>query len=87
MLAAIFLPLATISSVLGMNLRHGWENADPAAFWIAVSIGAFSGLVLTMIVANRPTPPVEARRFPARPKSSRCGSRCARYPIARESTC
>jgi hypothetical protein len=67
-LAAIFLPLATISSVLGMNLRHGWENADPAAFWIAVSIGAFSGLILTMIVANRPTPPVEARQRQKRTK-------------------
>ena len=60
-LAAIFLPLATISSVLGMNLRHGWENAEPWAFWIAVGIGAFSGLLLTMIVANRPAAPVEAR--------------------------
>jgi hypothetical protein len=58
-LAAIFLPLATISSVLGMNLRHGWENAEPWAFWVAVGIGAFSGLLLTMIVANRPAPPLE----------------------------
>jgi Mg2+ and Co2+ transporter CorA len=58
-LAAIFLPLATISSVLGMNLRHGWENADPPAFWVAVGIGAFAGLMLTVLVANRPAPPLE----------------------------
>jgi hypothetical protein len=60
-LAAIFLPLATISTVLGMNLRHGWENVGPEAFWFAVAIGAFAGLVLTMLVANRPAPPLEAR--------------------------
>jgi hypothetical protein len=67
-LAAIFLPLATISSVLGMNLRHGWENADPSAFWVAVGIGAVAGVLLTMIVANRPAPPLEARRMEKRPK-------------------
>src|SRR5687768_6964087 len=61
-LAAIFLPLATLAAVLGMNLRHGWENSDPSAFWIAVAVGAFAGLMLTMVVANRPAPPVEARR-------------------------
>jgi len=62
MLAAIFLPLATLASVLGMNLRHGWENSDPAAFWIVVMIGAFAGLMLTVLVANRPVPPAEVRR-------------------------
>jgi hypothetical protein len=67
-LAAIFLPLATISTVLGMNLRHGWENSGPEAFWIAVAIGAFSGLLLTMIVANRPVPPLEPRRAEKRKK-------------------
>lgn len=58
-LAAIFLPLATISSVLGMNLRHGWENGETAFFWIAVAIGAFAGMMLTVLVANRPAPPIE----------------------------
>jgi hypothetical protein len=58
-LAAIFLPLATISSVLGMNIHHGWENAEPPAFWIAVAIGALAGLILTVLVANRPAPPFE----------------------------
>jgi len=58
-LAAIFLPLATISSVLGMNLRHGWEDGDRAWFWIAVAIGAVAGLMLTVLVANRPAPPIE----------------------------
>jgi hypothetical protein len=58
-LAAIFLPLATISSVLGMNLRHGWENAEPSAFWLAVGMGAFAGLILTILVTSRPAPRVE----------------------------
>lgn len=67
-LAAIFLPLATLSTVLGMNLRHGWENGDPVAFWVAVGIGAVAGLLLTMIVANRPAPPLETRPQEKRPK-------------------
>ncbi|MEX2142947.1 MAG: hypothetical protein WD894_27065 [Pirellulales bacterium] len=70
-LAAIFLPLATISTVLGMNLRHGWENTGPEAFWIAVAIGAFAGLLLTMIVANRPAPPLEVGAREKRTKRRR----------------
>jgi hypothetical protein len=62
LMAAIFLPMATISSVLGMNLRHGWENADPVIFWIMVGVGVFAGVLLTMIVASRPAPPAAARR-------------------------
>jgi Mg2+ and Co2+ transporter CorA len=58
-LAAIFLPLATISSVLGMNLTHGWEHREHSVFWIAVAIGVFAGLMLTVLVANRPAPPLE----------------------------
>jgi hypothetical protein len=67
-LAAIFLPLATIASVLGMNLRHGWENAEPPAFWVAVAIGAFAGLMLTVLVANRPAPPLESKSRQKRTK-------------------
>jgi hypothetical protein len=58
-LAAIFLPLATLSAVLGMNLKHGWEEGDHAWFWTAVAIGALAGLLLTVLVANRPAPPIE----------------------------
>jgi hypothetical protein len=70
-LAAIFLPLATISSVLGMNLRHGWENAEPSAFWLAVSIGAVAGLILTILVTNRPPPRAETAPRPKRERRRR----------------
>jgi hypothetical protein len=62
LLAAIFLPLATLSAVLGMNIRHGWENADPSVFWITVGIGVVAGTALMVLVAHRPAPPMDTTR-------------------------
>lgn len=44
-LAAIFLPTATLASVMGMNLSHGMETASaPLPFLVAVVLGICLGL-------------------------------------------
>lgn len=44
-LAALFLPMATLAAVLGMNIPHGWEaSAPPGAFLMAVLAGAVLGI-------------------------------------------
>lgn len=46
-LAAIFLPLATIASLLGMNVKHGFEDFPPPLLFIVVLAGGLSlGLIL-----------------------------------------
>jgi hypothetical protein len=58
LLAAIFFPIASLSSVFGMNLSNGldaWQT--PALFWGILGAGLISGLLLTLIVAKKPTPP------------------------------
>jgi hypothetical protein len=42
-LAAIFFPLTAISSVFGMNLRSGLENAPLLVFWFVFLIGVALG--------------------------------------------
>ncbi|HVX12558.1 MAG TPA: CorA family divalent cation transporter [Pirellulales bacterium] len=57
-LAAIFLPVATLSAIFGMNLDHGLEiNGNPAAFWIVLAAGFIVGVLLTGILTNAPTQP------------------------------
>ncbi len=47
MLAAFFLPLATISSVFGSGLTNGFEERDaPLPFLVMVAAGLFAGIVL-----------------------------------------
>jgi hypothetical protein len=47
LLAAFFLPLATIASVFGMNLACGLENRnEPWMFWVAVGLGVVFGFLL-----------------------------------------
>ena len=53
MMAAFFLPLATISAVFGTNLQHGWEGAEPPIpFLLHVLIGLIAGAVLTVSVVG-----------------------------------
>ncbi len=44
-MAAIFFPLATISSVFGMNISHGFENR-PLAFWMILCVGTLLGVII-----------------------------------------
>ncbi len=55
LLAAIFLPIATLSAIFGMNLEHGLDVVgNPLAFWGVLLVGVVSGLLLTMAIAARP---------------------------------
>ncbi len=44
LLVALFLPLATIASVLGMNLDHGFDRKDPRVFFGVVLFGVLLGI-------------------------------------------
>ena len=50
-LAAIFLPVATISSVFGMNLPSGLESSQ-FMFWITFVLSMFLGGVIGFFVMN-----------------------------------
>lgn len=55
LLAALFFPIATLSSILGMNLVHGLEGTPaPHTFYVVLAIGLVTGLLLAVIVARRP---------------------------------
>ena len=51
-LVAIFLPLATLSSVFGMNLRSGMEGAPMVLFWMVMLLGVAIGAVIGVYVMN-----------------------------------
>ncbi|HTN74038.1 MAG TPA: CorA family divalent cation transporter [Pirellulaceae bacterium] len=52
LLAAFFFPLATIAAVLGVNIKHGWEEIPPPLpFFIMLGAGLLSGLLLMLYVS------------------------------------
>ena len=51
-LAAVFLPMATLSSVFGMNLKSGLEGVSPALFWFLLGIGTATGVAIGVFVMN-----------------------------------
>jgi len=63
-LAAIFFPIVTISSIFGMNLSHGLENAPFGAglFWLTVAGGIALGLFLKMALLDAPARPKRVDR-------------------------
>jgi hypothetical protein len=55
MIAAIFLPVTAVATLLGMNLKHGLEEFPaPWTFWITLALTFFLGL---WIKASMPRPP------------------------------
>jgi len=61
LLAAIFFPIASVSSIFGMNLRSGLDDVPaPLLFWAIVAIGLITGIMLTFVIASRPAPPITA---------------------------
>ena len=53
MLAAIFFPLTAISSVFGMNLRSGLEDASILIFWVVSVLGILLGFAIREWVLTR----------------------------------
>lgn len=57
-LVAFFFPLATVAGILGMNLKHGLEDADRTSGpWPLVSVlgfGLITGVLLALFVTRKP---------------------------------
>ncbi|HEY0137312.1 MAG TPA: hypothetical protein VGB85_24685, partial [Nannocystis sp.] len=65
MIAAVFLPVTAVATLLGMNLRHGLEDwPAPLTFWVTLVLCFVMGL---WIKASMPRPPA---REPAPARSS-----------------
>lgn len=57
LLAAFFLPLATLSGVLGVNLEHGLETSSPPLpFLLHVLVGLGAGVLLSVAVVGAARP-------------------------------
>ncbi|MGZ0170163.1 MAG: CorA family divalent cation transporter [Planctomycetales bacterium] len=53
-LVAFFFPIATLSSIFGTNLIHGYENKDsPWLFLLMLLSGLLFGLVLTIAITRK----------------------------------
>jgi hypothetical protein len=64
LLAAVFFPVATLSTVygavFGMILAHGDQGwSTPALFWLLLGLGLMCGFVLARIIARKPVPVAE----------------------------
>ncbi len=54
-LAALFFPVTAMSSIFGMNFASGLEPvAGPWLFWLILVAGFISGLLLMLVITNRP---------------------------------
>lgn len=57
-LVALFFPIATVSTIFGMNLRHGLEQYNsPIAFWGVIAASFIAGMLLSSAIVKRPLPP------------------------------
>jgi len=53
-LAAFFFPLATLSAIFGINLKHGFEDAPPPIpFLLLLGAGLLSGMVLMKYITRK----------------------------------
>jgi Mg2+ and Co2+ transporter CorA len=51
-LAAITFPIMAVATVLGMNLRHGFENQSPLYFMVVLVSGVVIGMFVKRWVAR-----------------------------------
>lgn len=51
-MACVFLPLAAIASVFGMNLKHGLEASPVWVFWLVLAGGILLGVTLSGLLVN-----------------------------------
>lgn len=79
MIAAVFLPVTAVATLLGMNLRHGLESwPSPWTFWVTLGLCFLFGL---WIKASMPRPPARepaaarTARAPGKPTSKSASSK------------
>ncbi len=54
MLVAFFFPIATLTALLGVNLKHGYEETHwPYLFLATIAVGLVLGLLLTAFVGRK----------------------------------
>lgn len=46
LLAALFFPLTALSSVFGMNIASGFDDAGAAMFWVIFAVGGAAGFAM-----------------------------------------
>ena len=69
LLAATFFPIATIGTIFGMNLTHGFEGPGfGGLFWFLLVFGLMSGVALAAVIAKRPKAPSRSRSKMRPPK-------------------
>lgn len=54
LLAALFFPIATASSIFGMNLNHGLDGHNHETFFIVLLISLLIGGVLMLLINRKP---------------------------------
>ncbi len=66
-LAAVFFPVTAIATIMGMNLKHGFEDGPFWWFWAATILAFVAGFAVRVLVVKPTAPPAERGR-PARRK-------------------
>ena len=81
LLAAMFFPIATIATVFGMNLKHGFEgDTSGAVFWGLLLAGLASGVFLAMTIAKKPVRPSDRKRRPEKSFAAKVGNKSGVRP-------
>ena len=86
MIAAVFLPVTAVATLLGMNLRHGLEGwPAPWTFWITLGLCFMFGLWIKNSMPRPPAREPEAPRHAAGKPGNKPASKPASKPITRTS--
>lgn len=54
LLAAFTFPVMAVATLLGMNLKHGFEKQHPAIFWSVLAAGALIGFFVRSWILKKP---------------------------------
>lgn len=74
MIAAVFMPVTAVATLLGMNMRHGLETApSPITFWVIVGLCFLMGLWIKSSMPRPPARPTAGEEAAAKPRP-RAGS-------------
>lgn len=77
MIAAVFLPVTAVATLLGMNLKHGLEDMPaPVTFWVTVVLSFVFGW---WIKASMPRPPAPAEA-PTKPAPAKTAAKGGKAP-------